>query len=245
MSKATALITGASAGIGKAVATYFAQKSYNLVLIARNEQRLEAVKEHLGKINAQINIESYSIDLGQMHQAYDKLSNIIADIDNLAIAFNNAGIARYGTSETTLGDFDDLVDINIKGAFAVAKACALKMRQQKHGYIFNLASYAAKRQLPRTGSYAASKCALVGFSNALLAEMAFHNVKVTSLCPSVIDTAMTKDFNIHNRDKLTTDDITSTIEYLLNLSANAIIPSIDIQLKGFITGEPSVNKTFD
>ncbi|TNF69992.1 MAG: SDR family NAD(P)-dependent oxidoreductase [Gammaproteobacteria bacterium] len=245
MNRPTALITGANAGIGKAVANYFAHKSYNLVLIARDSQRLETVKQSLQTINADINIKAFSIDLGDMHQAYQQLTEIIKNIDNLSVVFNSAGIARYGTSETTLEDFDDLIDINTKGAFAVAKAAAAKMKQQQSGYIFNLASYAAKRQVPRTGSYSASKCALVGFSEALLIEMAAFNVKVTSLCPSVINTDMTKDFSIDNTDKLTTDDITSTIDYLLNLSPNAIIPSIDIQLKGFVTGQFTANKTFD
>ncbi|MCF6767692.1 SDR family oxidoreductase [Thiotrichales bacterium 19S11-10] len=245
MKEKVALITGASSGIGKAVSNYFAKQNYKLILISKTKSKLETVKNEIQTAYPNTIIEAYAIDLSQTHQAYEQLTSIINSLNQLDVVFNNAGIARYGTSETTLYDFDCLLDTNTKGAFIVAKAAALKMKQQKSGYIINLASYAATRQTPRTGSYAASKCALVGFSNALLIELARYHIKVTTLNPSAVNTDMTKDFNIDNEDKLSTCDITNTIDYLLNLGPNAYISTIDIQMRGFASGEFSANNVFD
>lgn len=234
MTQQYALITGASSGIGKAVAQYLAKENYHLILIARNLKKLEKTKNELAKINHQIDIQIHSIDLSNLEESYRKVTNIINSIEELAVTFNNAGIARYDTSETSLDDFKALMDTNVNGMFAVAKASALKMKKQNSGYIINLSSAAGIRAYPRAGSYAASKFAVVGFSQALMKEMANYKVKVTSICPSAIDTDMTKNFQLDNKEKLKTNDIVKTVDYLLNLGETAIIDHIVIEVRELI-----------
>ncbi|OGT30679.1 MAG: hypothetical protein A3E87_06880 [Gammaproteobacteria bacterium RIFCSPHIGHO2_12_FULL_35_23] len=224
-----ALITGASRGIGLAIAEYFAKKNYNLALVATNQQRLEQVKEQLLKLNANINITIHSIDLAETKTAYLLIKNIISQNNGrLDILFNNAGILEPGGSELSLEKFARLHAVNVQGSFAVVKAAVEFMKLQKSGYIFNVASTAGLRGVAEFGGYCSTKYALVGLTESLFHELMPYGIKVTALCPGVIDTDMTKDFRRPNDKKLVAADVVKTVDYLLSLSSNAMVSSIII-----------------
>ncbi len=188
-----AIITGASRGIGYEVSAYFAIKGYNLSLIARSQESLDSAIEALQSAFPGSDIKGYSLDVSQMEEAYNTIKTVIAEHGGqIDILFNNAGIAERGTTDMPLSEFADVQAINVNGAFAVAKSVAECMREQRSGYIFNLASNSGKRARANMGGYAASKFALVGFSQSLFREMLPYGVKVTSICPSIVATSMTK-----------------------------------------------------
>ncbi|WP_119342761.1 SDR family NAD(P)-dependent oxidoreductase [Facilibium subflavum] len=233
--KKHAVITGASRGIGFAVAEYFAQNNYHLTLIARDSNGLSKAKSKLQQTNHNISINSYAVDLSQGAQAYQKLQNIAQEAGEVDVVFNNAGVAKMGTLELEYDDFSHMIDVNVKGFFSVAQIFGRKLKAQNKGYIINLSSMSGKRALTRTGGYAASKFAVIGFNQALRQELAPYNVKVTAICPGMIDTDMTAQMNVDNNKKMTTRDITNAVDFLLKAGANAAVETLDIQTDIFPT----------
>jgi short-subunit dehydrogenase len=224
-----ALITGASGGIGKAIARYFSQKNYDLVLLARNEQKLKELKRELSLENSDINIICFKVDLLNPSEVKKATKNLFNTVSRVDVLFNGAGIAIGGTSHLSVDDFAEQMQTNVIATFAFVKAAALHMKQQQYGYIFNMASIVGKKALAVNGGYCASKFAVVGLSQALFYEMLPYGVKVTALCPGAIDTAMTNKLELPNVDKIQTKDIVQTIDYLLSLSQSAAVDSIDIR----------------
>ena len=223
-----AVFTGASRGIGKAVAKYFAEKNYNLTLIARDMVALAKVKMELVGLNPEIVIDVHSVDLEDYQGSYSTLLDIAENLERIDVLFNNAGVAFLGTLDLSVDDFSKMIDINVKGVFIVAQVFGNIMKENKSGYIFNVASMAGKRSLPSIGGYCASKYAVVGFSSALRQELSSYNVKVTALCPGVIKTDMTKDFDISDEKKMGTSEIINAVEYLLKNGSSTVIESLDI-----------------
>ena len=134
----------------------------------------------------------------------------------------------------SITNFEKIQAINVNGMFAVAKAVAEKMRTQNFGYIMNMASIGGKRARVNLGAYNASKYAVVGFSRSLYKELLPHGVKVTAICPGMVDTEMTSGSKVPNEEKIQLADITRIIDFLLRLSPNAVIESIDIECKPYI-----------
>ncbi|ASK79214.1 hypothetical protein CF386_09080 [Paraphotobacterium marinum] len=225
-----AVITGATRGIGKEVANFLAKRNYNLTLVSRNHETLEEIKQEICNDNPKICIHTYAIDLSNFKLASEALNQIADSIEHVDVLFNNAGTYYSGTLDLDISDFSKMIDLNVKGCFLVAQVFGRKMKMQKSGYIINVSSMAGKRALPILGGYCASKFAVVGFNSALRQELAPYNVKVTALCPSVIDTDMTKDFAIPNDQKLSVSDITNALDYLFKSGPNAVIESLDIAI---------------
>lgn len=223
-----AIVTGASRGIGKAVALNFAHLGYDLALIARDESLLHAVNSEI-KDKYPVNTGVFALDVANKSSVDETIHRIITTHGRIDILFNNAGILCQGTSEIDPADFESMIQINLFGFFNFIHAVAPHMKKQRSGYIMNLASLAGKVALASTGGYAASKFAVVGLSEALFNEMLAYNVKVTAICPSVIATDMTEGIqNFPNEEKISVNDIVETVNFLLKLSPKAIIKDIDV-----------------
>ncbi|MCE3237192.1 MAG: hypothetical protein K0R24_173 [Gammaproteobacteria bacterium] len=233
-----AIITGASRGIGECVAHYFASQGYDLALIARNEEALSKTKAAINADFPAIKITTHALDISDAKNTYDQIKACIHAAGKIDVIFNSAGISINGTSTLSIDDFQKLQLINVSGMFAVAKAAAEMMKEQGSGYIFNVASMSGKRALVRNGGYASTKFAVVGFSEALFKELMPYGVKVTVLCPSVVNTEMTRHFDMPLEHKIEVQDIVKTVDYLLSLSSAAVIPSIDIHCKAIVEKGP-------
>jgi len=227
--KPFAIITGASRGIGKAVAHYFAAQGYDLALLAQNPQRLKTAAEEIATPN--IVVETYALDIADTVAVTTTIQAILAAHSRVDVLFNNAGILVPGTTHLSLTDFSRMLQINLLGAFAIAKPVAEVMQKQGFGYIFNLASNGGKRALPEFGGYCASKFGLVGLNEALQKELAKSCVKVTALCPSVTSTDMTQNFSMPDEEKIQLDDIVKTVAYLLSLNVNTHVPEMIIKCR--------------
>lgn len=223
-----AVVTGASKGIGKAVAIYLATQGYNLTLIARNSEALNQVRLEINSVAPNLSVDIHSIDLSSHKVAYEKLIHISEQLDRVDVVFNNAGVFTLGTLDIDLDDFSNMIDINVKGLFIVAKVFGNMMKEQKYGYIFNLGSIAGKKTFATGGGYCASKYAVVGFNGSLHQELKPYNIKVTALCPGVIDTDMTKAFDTPQEDKMGTEEITKAIGYLLSCGPNTNVETLDL-----------------
>lgn len=223
-----AIITGASRGIGLAVANYLANKNYDLVLIARNSERLEQVASDIQSTNSAITVTSHAVDVSNAQAAYDQLKSMVSDIAQVDLLFNSAGILYTGSDDMAIDDLDALLQTNVLGLFAVAKAVLEKMSDQDSGYVMNLSSMSGRRAFGGNGGYATSKFAVSGLTESLFKKYVKQGIKVTALCPSYIDTDMTQHMSVDNADKITVEDIVKTVDYLLSLGNNAAVPFIEI-----------------
>lgn len=185
------LITGASAGIGHALADVFAARGHNLVLVARREAELEALAVRL---RAEYNVEVLvqPADLA-VDDAARELAAALADTP-IGILVNNAGVLNGGAfRKMEDAAIDSMLDVNIKGLTKLCREFLEPMIERGQGRIMNVASIAAFQPVPTLAVYAATKAYVLSFGEALAAEVARHGVTVTTLCPGFTDTAMLRD----------------------------------------------------
>jgi short-subunit dehydrogenase len=231
MSYKCAMITGASQGIGKAVAIKLAGLGYNLALIARTAEKLQQVKQEINQHYPKVEVSCYPVDVSESELVEQAVVDIIKCYKTIDLLFNNAGISMPGTSEISKEIFADMIKVNLLGAFYVLHAVIPHMKQQQSGYIINLASRSGKIARPQIGAYAASKFGLVGFNEALYKELLPFNIKVTAINPGFVNTEMTRKAQVADEDKIQTEDIADTVAYLLKLRAGTYIKEVNIDCK--------------
>jgi len=144
--------------------------------------------------------------------------------------FNSAGVLLSGTSDIDAIEFQQMIAVNLCGIYNMVHAVVPVMKAQRSGYIFNLASYAGKRPLARSGAYCMTKYGVVGYSQSLSLELINSGIKVTAICPSVVDTDMTKHIpHFPDEEKILREDILCSLDYLLALSPNAYVDEITVK----------------
>ena len=183
-----AVITGASAGIGRATAVRFAREGATLVLAARSEDRLAKLAERLEE---RFGVETLvvSCDIRQREEVDALIEAAIATFGRIDVLVNNAGYGLYGRVEDTPEDaFRGLLETNVLGVHNAIRAVLPHMRRQGSGHIVNVGSIVGKRSWPYHGAYAASKFALTGLTQALRGELAGSGVSVTLVLPASTDT---------------------------------------------------------
>jgi len=223
-----AIVTGASRGIGRAVALYFAKQGYDVALIAQNQQALESLEQEIMALDNGVKTKGFALDVSQLSEVEAAVSRIMAGHGRIDVLFNSAGIAYGGNANIAPEQFDRLFQVNVTGTYNMIHSIVPIMQQQKSGYIMNLSSTAGLRAVPSAGAYSASKFAITGYSESLLKELSADNIKVTAICPSVTNTDMTQSFDIPNEIKLSVDDLVTTVDYLLKLGPNAVVKSIAV-----------------
>ncbi len=188
------LVTGASSGIGRDIAREFAKRKFDLVLVARNVERLEELKQEL--INEyKVNAEYFSMDLSRRENCID-LHSKVKDID---ILVNNAGLGDFGEfSETELTKDFSIIDTNITSVHVLTKLYLKDMREKNSGKILNVASIAGFMPGPLMATYYASKNYVVRLSEAIKEELnkAKSNVKISILCPGPVKTNFNNVANV-------------------------------------------------
>ena len=191
-----------------------------MILIARNKGELENVTNEITKSNGSATY--VVVDVSDSIQDKKVIEEIIKQYGKIDLLFNNAAILKRGTTDIADEDIQKLIDINLNGAIFVAKHVAAQMKNQRSGYIMNMSSLGGKFAMPFSGIYAASKFGLSGFSEALAKEMSVYGVKVTNICPSMVATGMAVGRKFALDQMIQLQDICNTVDYLLNLSKNAI-----------------------
>lgn len=219
MNKKIAIVTGASRGVGRAIALHLAKNNYSLVLLARNAKALSLVQKQI--LDDGGNASYMAINVSDGSKVEHAIKEIIAQHGRIDLLFNNAAILTRGTTNIADEDIKNLLEINLAGAIYVAKHVANQMKLQRSGYIINVSSSAGNSALSFSGIYSASKFGLCGFSEALFKEMASYNVKVTSICPSMIATDMAAGRKFNGDQIIQLKDLVKTVDYLLSLSTNA------------------------
>lgn len=184
-------ITGASAGIGRATALQMAQKGARLILSARREAALEAVKNEIGLASEVLVLPLDMAKPADFEDAYERIKEQFGQVD---ILFNNAGISQRGRVEDTgLEVYEELMQVNFMSYVKLTKLVLPDMVAQKSGHIVVTSSLSGKLGTPDRSGYCASKHALHGFYDCLRAEVDHSNINVSIICPGYIKTDISKN----------------------------------------------------
>ena len=188
-----ALITGASRGIGRALAVGLAQAGAEVVLAGRDKQRLSSVAEEISAEHARPTVLTLDVtDVEALPRAVEICCSKIGGLD---ILVNNAGFERVEDSlKLTPSIWDSILDTNLKGAFFMAQAAAKIMLESGGGSIVNLCSLASSVGIPTAVPYTSSKSGLLGMTRALSSEWAPKGIRVNGIAPGYFKTAMTDVF---------------------------------------------------
>lgn len=185
----TALITGATSGIGRASAEKFAAESFNLIITGRRKEKLEEFeKELISKYD--INVISLNFDVRNLEEVNNAIDSLPEEWKNIDVLLNNAGLA-VGVSpiqEGIIDDWERMIDTNIKGLLYITKKVSPLMISRKKGHIINIASIAGKEVYPGGNVYCATKHAVDALSKAMRIDMVQHNIKVTNIAPGMVET---------------------------------------------------------
>jgi len=179
-----AIITGATKGIGLAIAKIFAQNGINLLLNSRSQADLDKLKEELLTQYPSLVIHTFEGDLSDKKTTLSLGDYCIKELDNIDILVNNAGVFIPGeTHKEEAGSLEKMIETNLYSAYYLSQKVIPKMIDQKSGHIFNMCSIASQIAYPNGGSYSISKFALLGFSKVLREELKDKGIKVTSILP--------------------------------------------------------------
>ncbi len=183
----TALITGATSGIGRATAIEFAKHNFNLILCGRRLDRLNQLQKELSK---KTNIHTLCFDVRDQKKVETLIDSLPEMFNSIDVLVNNAGNA-HGISPIQNGsieDWDAMIDINIKGLLYVSKSVIPKMIAQNFGHIINIGSIAGKDVYPNGNVYCASKFAVDAINNGMRIDLNKHNIRVGAVHPGAVET---------------------------------------------------------
>lgn len=197
-----AVITGASRGIGKCIATKFAKEGANVVINYRNnEEEALKVKQELEDLGSQVLV--VKADVSELEQAENLIKEAKKEFGRVDILVNNAGITKDNLIiRMKAEDFDSVIKTNLKGAFNCLKAVTPIMLKQKYGKIVNMASVVGVVGNPGQVNYCASKAGLIGMTKSLAKEIGSRNITVNAIAPGFIDTDMTKILSDDQKKKI-------------------------------------------
>ena len=159
------------------------------------------------------------------------IADVVSKFGRIDLLFNNAGIGNSGSLEMSVEEFDEILAVNLRGAYSFLKAVVPIMKKQHSGTIINMASNAGKTGYAGWGAYGASKFGLVGLSESLHRELSAQGIKVTAICPNWVDTDMAKISGLSAAEMISPEDILKTVRWLLSLSPAAVIKDVLIECR--------------
>lgn len=182
----TAVITGGSRGIGRSVATYFAEEGANLFICARDEASLEKTATELRHFGGKV--FTYRADISDKKAVYEMIQSALKELEHIDILVNNAGYHKSARFiDYSLQDFDQIMKVNIYGSFHVLQAVLPHMIERKKGKIVNVASTAGKWGSRNQSAYNASKHAIIGLTRCIALEMAAYGININAICPYLVE----------------------------------------------------------
>lgn len=241
--KRTVFITGATSGIGEALATQLADLSYRLILCGRNQQKLKSLQELLSKTTE---VTTLTFDVSDKTQVFSAVESLDRSWQQINVLVNNAGNA-HGLAHLEYADMTDLemmMDSNVKGIIYVTKAVVPLMKKQSGGHMINISSIAGKQTYENGVTYCASKKAVEALSEGLRLELADYGIKVSNIAPGAVHTNFSmvrfkgdknkSDTVYDGYEALAANDIADLITYILqapkhvNIADVLILPAAQV-----------------
>ncbi|MEN7547939.1 3-oxoacyl-[acyl-carrier-protein] reductase [Rapidithrix thailandica] len=187
----SALITGASKGIGRAIALKFAELGANVAFTYLSSvEKGQALEKELSDLG--VKAKGFRSDASDFAAAEDLIKNYLEDFGSLDVLVNNAGITKDGLlMRMSEEQFDDVIRVNLKSVFNLTKAATRSMMKQKKGSIVNISSVVGVRGNAGQANYAASKAGIIGFTKSVALELGSRNIRANVVAPGFIETEMT------------------------------------------------------
>ncbi|MGV3658235.1 MAG: SDR family oxidoreductase [Chitinophagaceae bacterium] len=221
-----AVVTGASRGIGKAIARIFALNGYDLLLTSQNESTLLQTVDSLKKDFPDVTIDAQALDIGVKQKAILFAEWAAGKAETIDVLVNNAGTFLPGNvSDEADGTLEKIMEVNLYSAYHITRALLPKMKAQGHGHIFNMCSIAGLQAYPNGGSYSISKAALHAFSKNLRHELMPHGIKVTAIFPGAVYTDSWAPF-VGPERIMEVEDIAQMVYAASRLSPQAVVEDI-------------------
>jgi len=231
----TALITGASRGIGKGIAVEFAKQGANVAFTFNAS--VEAAKELEKELESYgVKAKGYQSNAANFDAAQELVKQVLVDFESLQILINNAGITKDNLlMRISEEDFDKVIEVNLKSVFNLTKAVIRPMMKQRQGSIINMSSVVGVKGNAGQTNYAASKAGILGFTKSVALELGSRNIRCNAIAPGFIETEMTAKL-----DQNTVDEWRKAIPLKRGGSpedvANACV-FLASDLSGYITGQ--------
>lgn len=220
------LITGASRGIGNAIASHFAAEGANLLLVSRNMDKVSAWQQDLMQKHG-IKISAFNADLSIADEVAGVATQILQATDQVDILVNNTGAYEPGSLwNEAEGQMERMLEVNFMSAHRLTRALLPAMMARKQGHIFNIASIASLKAYAGGGSYSVSKFALDGFSKNLREELKTFGIKVTSVYPGATMTSSWDGSGVPPERIMEADDVAKMIIAASKLSPQACVEEI-------------------
>lgn len=222
-----AVITGASRGIGKALARIFALHGYNLFLCSKTERSLLDTIEELKMSFPSVSIDGQALDLAQKTEAKLFGEWVLNRCDTVDVLVNNSGSFVQGNvSDEPEGALEAMLGVNLLSAYHTTRSLLPKMKAQGSSHIFTLCSIASLAAYPGGGAYSISKFALLGFTRNLRAELKEHGIKVTAVIPGAVYTDSWKSSGVAASRIMETEDLAKMVFAATQLSPQAVVEDI-------------------
>ncbi len=221
-----AVITGASRGMGKAIAKKFAAEGYNLLLTAKTKSSLEKTREEISNEFPSVEVKTFSADMS-ISEDIKNMSIFCLNLEVPDVLVNNAGIYKPGKCmDEPDGFMEEMMNINFFSAYHLTRLLLPHMIKKAKGHIFNICSIASLRAYEGGGGYSVSKYALNGFSQNLRHELKPHGIKVTAVFPGAVLTDSWGDFDNSSKRIMEANDIADMIVASTKLSQQAVVEEI-------------------
>ncbi len=224
-----AVVTGATKGIGRAVAERFAQAGFDIATCARNTKDLLQMKEDVEK-KFKVKVFIMTADASDKKQVSDFVQYVLMLARPVSILVNNAG--HFIPGETMLeedGALESMIASNVYSAYYTTRGLITNMKQHKSGHIFNMCSIASIKAYPNGGSYAISKFALLGFTKVLREEMKPFNIRVTAVMPGATKTGSWDGTDLPDSRFMKTEDVAEVIFNAYSISDRSVVEEVIIR----------------
>ncbi|WP_297136627.1 elongation factor P 5-aminopentanone reductase [Terrisporobacter sp.] len=233
--KKTALITGASRGIGREVAKLFAKNNYNVVInYNKSEKEAQDLLEELNNENLSVRI--FKADISNPQEANSLVNYTIGQFERIDVLINNAGISKFNLfTDISYEEWHEVMNVNLNSVFYVTKKALQYMIPELQGKIINISSIWGIVGASNEVHYSASKAALIGMTKALAKELGPSNIQVNAIAPGVIETDMIKDIDDDTIDMLKYDTPLMRIGKPIDIAKCALFLAQDGG--DFITGQ--------
>ena len=196
-----AVVTGSARGLGQAIAIKLASAGASIALCDLESDWLTESEELIKKIG--VDVKSYSVNVADSNSVIDGIKKIESDFGKIDILVNNAGITKDGLLiRMSEDDWDQVLDVNLKGVFLCTKAVMRGMSKRREGSIVNIASVIGLMGNAGQANYAASKGGVISFSKTVAKELASRNVRCNAIAPGFIRTAMTDALDLEIQEKM-------------------------------------------
>ncbi|HEG8959421.1 TPA: SDR family oxidoreductase [Staphylococcus aureus] len=221
-----AVVTGAGSGIGEAIATLLHEEGVKVILAGRNKDKLQNVANQL----AQDSVKVVPTDVTKKEEVDELIKIAQQTFGGLDIVINSAGqMLSSKITDYQVDEWDSMIDVNIKGTLYTAQAALPTMLEQSSGHLINIASISGFEVTKSSTIYSATKAAVHTITQGLEKELAKTGVKVTSISPGMVDTAITAAYNPTDRKKLEPQDIAEAVLYSLTQPKHVNVNEITVR----------------